>query len=152
MENQELEDKHMTFMEAISFALTNNLTTDIQQSSFSSSFKNEKLIKDINEESIDNKTSTDKKTEYQEIKTKFSKKSISLDTNNRTIMSHKLQSSNSMSLRDRYLLRRLKTELRISIDIENDKVDTDKYMYGTLYACIGLYRRYASYSHYWRNT
>ncbi|XP_016767868.1 transmembrane protein 245 isoform X2 [Apis mellifera] len=138
MENQELEDKHMTFMEAISFALTNNLTTDIQQSSFSSSFKNEKLIKDINEESIDNKTSTDKKTEYQEIKTKFSKKSISLDTNNRTIMSHKLQSSNSMSLRDRYLLRRLKTELRISIDIENDKVDTDKYMYGTLYACIGM--------------
>uniref|UniRef100_V9IG83 Transmembrane protein C9orf5 n=2 Tax=Apis cerana TaxID=7461 RepID=V9IG83_APICE len=137
MENQELEDKHMTFMEAISFALTNNLTTDMQQSSFSSSFKNEKLIKDINEESIDNKTNIDKKTEYPEIKTKFSKKSISLDTNNRTVISHKLQ-SNSMSLRDRYLLRRLKTELRISIDIENDKVDTDKYMYGTLYACIGM--------------
>lgn len=139
MENQELEDKHMTFMEAISFALTNNLTTDIQQSSFSSSFKNEKLIKDTNEKNIDNKTNIDKKTEYQETKTKFSKKSMSLDANNRTVMSNKLQPlTNSMSLRDRYLLRRLKTELRISIDIENDKVDTDKYMYGTLYACIGM--------------
>ncbi|KOC59715.1 Transmembrane protein 245 [Habropoda laboriosa] len=79
MENQELEGKTLTFMEAICFALTNNLIINIQQDSLSP-LKSKTPIENINEEIIDTK-----------------------------------------------------------INIENDKVDTDKYMYGALYACIAFY-------------
>ncbi|XP_017767693.1 PREDICTED: LOW QUALITY PROTEIN: transmembrane protein 245 [Eufriesea mexicana] len=146
MENQELEDKHMTFMEAVYFALTNSLSIHMEQESFSP-LESKQSVENINEESIDNKISTkDQETKLISASVKadtssnkkFSKKSMSLDTNKATV-SHKLQpSSISMSLRDRYLLKRLKTELRMSIDIDNDKVDTDKYMYGALYGCIGM--------------
>ncbi|XP_033299653.1 transmembrane protein 245 [Bombus bifarius] len=132
VENQELENKQMTFMEAICFALTNNLTTNIQQDSFPS-FSKSKKVENISKESMDDKISEeDKETKVK----KFSSKSMSLDATNRGVMK-RLQAP-SIPLRDRYLLRRLKTELRMSIDIESDKVDTDKYMYGALYACIGM--------------
>ena len=132
MENQELENKHMTFIEAMCFALTNNLITNTQQDSFFSTSKSEDSIENISEESINNETNR----EDQDIKImKLSRKTISLDANRGVI--NRSQPSN-VSLRDRYLLRRLKTELRMSIDIENDKVDTDKYMCGALYACIGM--------------
>ncbi|KAF3427624.1 hypothetical protein E2986_08370 [Frieseomelitta varia] len=132
MENQELENKHMTFMEAMCFALTNNLITNMQQDSFPSASKSEDSIENISEESINAEINR----EDQDMKImKFSRKTMSLDANRG--VKNRLQPSN-VSLRDRYLLRRLKTELRMSIDIENDKVDTDKYMYGALYACIGM--------------
>ncbi|OAD60397.1 hypothetical protein WN48_05696 [Eufriesea mexicana] len=78
MENQELEDKHMTFMEAVYFALTNSLSIHMEQESFSP-LESKQSVENINEE-----------------------------------------------------------KLRMSIDIDNDKVDTDKYMYGALYGCIGM--------------
>ncbi|KAK9309396.1 hypothetical protein QLX08_000886 [Tetragonisca angustula] len=132
MENQELENKHMTFIEAMCFALTNNLIINTQQDSFLSASKSEDSIENISEESIN----AEMNKEDQDMKImKFSRKTMSLDANRGVI--NRLQPSN-VSLRDRYLLRRLKTELRMSIDIENDNVDTDKYMYGALYACIGM--------------
>ncbi|CAK9813950.1 Transmembrane protein 245 [Anthophora quadrimaculata] len=148
METHELEGKNMTFMEAIYFSLTNNLITNVQQNSLYS-LKSKTSIESIDEETTDTKV----KNEEQRGKTtalmtdigssmKLSRKSMSLDAGNTVTTSHKLRPpsnvASSMTLRDRYLLRRLKTELRMSIDIENDKVDTDKYMYGALYACIGM--------------
>lgn len=131
MENQELENKHMTFIEAMCFALTNNLITNTQQDSLPSASKSEDSTENISEESINAEINR----EDQDMKImKFSRKTMSLDANRGVI--NRLQPP--VSLRDRYLLRRLKTELRMSIDIENDKVDTDKYMYGALYACIGM--------------
>ncbi|KYN00909.1 Transmembrane protein C9orf5 [Cyphomyrmex costatus] len=45
---------------------------------------------------------------------------------------------NRATLRDRYLLNKIRAELRTSLDIQDDEVDTDKYMYGALYACAGM--------------
>ncbi|CAL7949983.1 unnamed protein product [Xylocopa violacea] len=138
MENQEVEDKHMTLMEALCFALTNNLSMSGQQDSLAP-LKNKNSLEKINEENAESETHS----EHQETKTtsslsmKLQKKSLSLDASNRAVM-NKLRPSGYMALHDRYILRRLKTELRMSIDLENDNVDTDKYMYGALYACIGM--------------
>lgn len=42
------------------------------------------------------------------------------------------------SLRQRYFLRKLRTDFRMSLDNPDDKVDTGKYMYGAVYACTGM--------------
>lgn len=39
---------------------------------------------------------------------------------------------------ERHFLKKLRADLRMSLDIEDDKVDTDKYMKGTMYACAGM--------------
>ncbi|XP_011498566.1 PREDICTED: transmembrane protein 245 isoform X2 [Ceratosolen solmsi marchali] len=46
--------------------------------------------------------------------------------------------SDKISITDRYVLKKLRAELRMSLDIEVNNVDTDKYMYGAMYACIGM--------------
>ncbi|XP_034177149.1 transmembrane protein 245 isoform X2 [Osmia lignaria lignaria] len=150
MENQELDGHSMTFMEAIRFTLTNNVITFVTEDTLpplrsKSPIENiKKEIRDANESGeigeIKKITSASALTDPSFMK--LSKKSMSLDADNSPSI-HKLRStynvpSGYMSLRDRYFLKRLKTELRMSIDMENDEVDTDKYMYGALYACIGM--------------
>ncbi|XP_078033745.1 transmembrane protein 245 isoform X1 [Augochlora pura] len=146
MENQELEGNNMTFMEATRITLTNNLVVNIEKDT---------LTPLTNDESIENIETETNITDVQfedsnedvakplsaPVKTssgfnpKVYKKSLSLDTDvNTALLSHKSQFSKS----NRYILRRLKTELKISIDVEDNKVDTDIYMYGALYACIGM--------------
>ncbi|XP_076166414.1 transmembrane protein 245 isoform X2 [Ptiloglossa arizonensis] len=148
MENKEFEGKYMTFMEATCFALTNNLITNVQEDTLPQ-LKSEKSVKDaVNEEVTDTQAGdVDKQTTkaISKFNTKVYRKSMSLDDDaNLHPKRHKLQSANNepsssyMTLRDRYLLRSLKTELGISVNIENEKVDTDKYMYGAFYACIGM--------------
>ncbi|XP_017879657.1 transmembrane protein 245 isoform X2 [Ceratina calcarata] len=141
MENHEAEDKHMTFMEAVGIALTNTFFVNNAQQDSLSSLKSKMPIGSIKEESADDESQENKVAAVSAVPSgisssnKLSKKSMSLDAGNRSIMSHK--SRPPMTLRDRYILRRLKTELKMSVDTE-DKVDTDKYMYGALYACIGM--------------
>lgn len=151
MENQELNGHSMTFMEAIRFTLTNNIITSATEDTLPP-LRSKSPIENIKQEIRDAQESG----EIEEIKKvtsasaltdpsfsmKLSKKSMSLDADNSGSI-HKLRStynvpSGYMSLRDRYFLKRLKTELRMSMDMENDEVDTDKYMYGALYACIGM--------------
>ncbi|XP_043255430.1 transmembrane protein 245 isoform X1 [Colletes gigas] len=145
MENQELNGRYMTFMEAACFALTNSLITNVQRDTLTPLISDKPVgsisddvtgiqTEDTNEETIKS---------ISEFNTKVYKKSVSLDADanvhpKKLRSTSNLPSGSNMSLRDRYLLRRLKTELRLSIDVENDKVDTDKYMYGALYACIGM--------------
>ncbi|XP_031833706.2 transmembrane protein 245 isoform X1 [Nomia melanderi] len=146
MESQELEDKHMTFMEATRFALTNNLVASTQDDVIVP-LKTKQSTENIGSETIiadasskDNNEETTRPlsapvTAASGYNTKLYRKSMSLDADDgAALSSHKYQSASN----NRYLLRRLKTELKISIDMENNKVDTDKYMYGALYACIGM--------------
>nr|XP_003705202.1 PREDICTED: transmembrane protein 245 isoform X1 [Megachile rotundata] len=152
MEKQELEGNPVTFMEAIRFTLTNNIITPVTESS-QAPLKSKNSIEDIKEEATDTQQNSEIEEPAQMISSsvvtstdpnmKLSKKSLSLDADN-TASLHKFRSgyiipsTGYMSLRDRYFLKRIKTELRMSIDMENNEVDTDKYMYGALYACIGM--------------
>ena len=146
MENQELEEGYMTFMEAARFALTNSLVANVQEDTLAP-LSSEKSIENIVEDKIAELQTGDAGPGCTKASStaKLSKKSMSLDADvgtapaNRKLRSAlNVQSSSPITSRDRYLLRRLKSELRMSIDVEDDKVDTDKYMYGTLYACIGM--------------
>ncbi|XP_076284234.1 transmembrane protein 245 isoform X2 [Lasioglossum baleicum] len=126
MENQELEGKHMTFMEAARFALTNSfIQTETKTTDAYSEDNNQEMTRTV----------SDPVTTDSGFNTKLYRKSVSLDAD----VNAALQSSKSKFPKSkRYLLRRLKTELKISIDAEDNKVDTDIYMYGALYACIGM--------------
>ncbi|KAG7202551.1 hypothetical protein KM043_009747 [Ampulex compressa] len=152
MESQEMEGKQLTFTEAARFSLTNKLLTDIHKHNVMP------LEKDKPTESSTSSISTNvarsmteplkgvtSPTVESSVPTvKLSKQAMSLDADvgisSKT--AHKMRptlvSSAQMSLRDRYLLRKLKTELHMSVDIEGDSVGTDKYMYGALYACLGM--------------
>ncbi|XP_014205966.1 transmembrane protein 245 isoform X2 [Copidosoma floridanum] len=44
--------------------------------------------------------------------------------------------TNKISIADRYLLSKLRSEMKMSIDFDDTAVDTDKYMYGAMYACL----------------
>ncbi|XP_076234902.1 transmembrane protein 245 isoform X3 [Calliopsis andreniformis] len=152
MENEELEGKYMTFVEAMHFALTNNVTISAQEDTLAPLKSEESKANIVEKQNIDVGTSnTDQENTKAAstsvmpdtgVSSKLSKKSMSLDAGvGIASASHKSRPtlnvpSNNMTLRERYLLRRLKSELRLTIDIDNDKVDTDKYMYGALYACI----------------
>ncbi|XP_014232142.1 transmembrane protein 245 isoform X1 [Trichogramma pretiosum] len=46
--------------------------------------------------------------------------------------------SGRITVSDRYFLSKLRSELRMTLDIEDRDVDSDKYMYGTMYACLGM--------------
>ncbi|XP_053986250.1 transmembrane protein 245 isoform X1 [Hylaeus volcanicus] len=145
MENQELEGRYMTFMEATCFALTNNIITDVQKDTLAP-LKSETSVGSIDNKDTDSFINdSDKETTkaVPECNIKEYKKSISLDADSQQLR-FKLRSPNTLSsgshttLRDRYVLRRLKTELKLSVDTEYDKVDNDIYMYGACYACIGM--------------
>ncbi|XP_076657376.1 transmembrane protein 245 isoform X2 [Halictus rubicundus] len=146
MENQELEGKHMTFVEAARFALTNNFITNIQKDILTT-LKSDKAVENIETETKTADTYSEGNNQEMArtlsapvttdsgFNTKLYRKSMSLDTDVNAAL---LSSKSKVPKRKRYLLRRLKTELKISIDVEDNKVDTDIYMYGALYACIGM--------------
>lgn len=159
MESQVLDnDKHLTFSEAARLALINNLSGNLQEDKVAA-LKNDKHTNDIpEEENTDSTTSsreeakvletidTSRKESVTSATAKLGLKSMSLDTDVAGLSStgrlaRKLwpgYNTYSASPRDRYLLSRLKAEFRVSMDIQDDKVDTDKYMYAALYACIGM--------------
>lgn len=153
VENQELEGKHTTFVEAVCFALTNNLVTNLEDDTLPP-LRSEKLMEQTVKEVTDTQTNNADQENAETtstlgvadagVNTKLSKKSMSLDADVGMLQSRKLRPAlnvppnNWSMLRERYILKRLKSELKMSIDIESDKLDTDKYMYGALYACIGM--------------
>ncbi|EZA55926.1 transmembrane protein 245 isoform X2 [Ooceraea biroi] len=155
MENQELNGRHLTFSEATRFALMNDLLPSLQEDRGLSE-KDKQTSDQMPEEGVnDTDQSVCIKEEEEEAKKstfetknlsntpKLSEKSMSLDSDvglssKADMLTRNVHSMSRVSLRDRYLLSKLKADLRMSLDMQDDKVDTDKYMYGALYACGGM--------------
>ncbi|KAL6440117.1 hypothetical protein ACFW04_003022 [Cataglyphis niger] len=152
MESQELNDRHLTFSEAARFALTNNLLPSPQENISVSSENDKTQTNDrILEEESTMDTSLcseeDMKMPMSRVNrmlgvSKFDVKSMSLDADAGLSSAHKPRPAcnvhSETTLRERYLLSKIKAELRMSLDMQDDEVDTDKYMYGALYACVGM--------------
>ncbi|XP_020280671.1 transmembrane protein 245 isoform X2 [Pseudomyrmex gracilis] len=152
METQELiNGSPMTFSEAARFALTNNLLPSLQQEDKLAPLKSDEQTDDLKKkESTDAsacpKEKEEKFSSVEEIKRiastpRLGVKSISLDTDAALSAMRKRPASSAQSrAKARYLLGKLKVEFRGSFDMRDDEelVDTDKYMYGAVYACIGM--------------
>ncbi|XP_014472970.1 PREDICTED: transmembrane protein 245 isoform X2 [Dinoponera quadriceps] len=146
MESQVL-DRHLTFSEAARLALINNLPASAQEEDKVAPLRCEKrLVPEEENASTGEETKGELETidtarKVTPTKTKLGLKSMSLDgpASSTGKLARKLWPNVYFaSPRDRYLLSRLKAEFRVSMDIQDDKVDTDKYMYAALYACIGM--------------
>ncbi|XP_018058918.1 PREDICTED: transmembrane protein 245 isoform X1 [Atta colombica] len=158
MDAHELNGRHLTFSQAARFALTNELLPS-QQEDKSTSLEDEQTKNCIPEgESADTpicsqeevgKSTFADATGIERIRSTSRRgvKSLSLDTDaglsavmgvtTRT-PAYNIHYITRATLRDRYLLGKIRAELRTSLDMQDDEVDTDKYMYGALYACAGM--------------
>ncbi|XP_029659804.1 transmembrane protein 245 isoform X5 [Formica exsecta] len=126
MESQELNGRHLTFSEAARFALTNNLLPSPQGevSAPSESDKTRTNDRILEEEStLDTPLRPEEDVRRPASRadrilgaSKFGVKSMSLDADAGLSSAHKPRSA--------YM--------------QDDEVDTDKYMYGALYACVGM--------------
>lgn len=146
LDHQEINGKKCSFIEAVSITIANQTVMSscdsklpilLEDESFSDSEKSE--------------TNENEKKEWKALKPKpFLKvtgKSLSVDGDiGKTLHDHPARRAKSasnvlgdkMSISDRYFLRKLRADLRMSFDLEDNNVDTDKYMYGAMYACIGM--------------
>lgn len=142
IERQEMYGKQTSFMEAVYLAVTNTEITP------SESFAMPILTED---ESIEEFGTIQKLLEPKlSIPKPFLKaagRSMSMDADvgkplqdqiTRKVKSTGNVSSNRISISDRYFLKKLRSELRMTVDMGENDVDTDKYMYGAMYACIGM--------------
>lgn len=152
MEGQELNGTHLTFSQAARFALTNDLLPSSQEEKSVPSESDKRTNDCIPEgESMDTpirsreEAASADATNVGGIRSapRLGVKSMSLDTDaGLSSAAHKsaynIHSITRATLRDRYLLGKIRGELRTSLDMQDDEVDTDKYMYGALYACVGM--------------
>lgn len=152
IDSHELNDRHLTFSQAARFALTNDLLSSPQEDKSASSESEEQTNDSIPEnESVDtpirlreeagSSASVDRATmKKTHSAPKLGVKSMSLDTD-AGLSSSRKSARNIIAratLRDRYLLGKIRAELRTSLDMQDNEVDTDKYMYGALYACASM--------------
>lgn len=141
MESQELNGRNLTFSEAARFALTNNLLPSPQEEIPSGSDKTQ-MNDQILEEESPSDTPLRPEEEVRKPASKFGVKSMSLDADVAPSSAYKPRPACNVHsvtpLRNRYLLSKIKEDLRMSLDMQDDEVDTDKYMYGALYACIAM--------------
>ncbi|XP_015586953.1 transmembrane protein 245 isoform X2 [Cephus cinctus] len=151
LEHQELDGHQTSFMEAARYALTNNIVTtnevDASVTQEDDAFVEEKSIGSPKNLLLSGQHPTTSKEKSENNTTlKFNKESISSNADVRKSSmgsdSRESQLLENMrpivKARERYFIRKLRTEFRMSLDIEDDKVDTDKYMYGATYACVGM--------------
>ncbi|KYN15156.1 Transmembrane protein C9orf5 [Trachymyrmex cornetzi] len=158
MDGHELNGRHLTFSQAARFALTNELLPS-QQEDKTTSLEDEQTKNCIPEgESVDTpicsqeearRSASADATGIERIRSTSRRgvKSLSLDTDAglSAVMdvttcrpAYNVRYITRGTLRDRYLLGKIRAELRTSLDMQDDEVDTDKYMYGALYACAGM--------------
>lgn len=152
MDSHELNDRHLTFSQAARFALTNDLLPSPQEDKSTSSENEDRTNDSIPEnESIDTpirpreEAGSSGSVDRASIKEthsapRLSVKSMSLDTDGLSPIRKSARNvSARATLRDRYLLGKIRAELRTSLDMQdNEEVDTGKYMYGALYACASM--------------
>ncbi|XP_011706785.1 PREDICTED: transmembrane protein 245 isoform X2 [Wasmannia auropunctata] len=159
MDGHELNGRHLTFSQAARFALTNDLFSSPQEDHKSASSEDDEQTNDCvpegksvdtpvrSREEAGRSASADAMDIGRIRAPKLGVKSISLNTDAdlssaagvATYKSvYNMHSATRATLRDRYLLGKIRAELRTSLDMQDNKVDTDKYMYGALYACAGM--------------
>ncbi|XP_011859415.1 PREDICTED: transmembrane protein 245 isoform X2 [Vollenhovia emeryi] len=155
MDSHERNGGHLTFSQAVHFALTNDLLCSQDDKAASSVTGDERTNDCIPEgEGTDTPIRFREETERSVSADaasvarargppRLGVKSMSLDTDAGLSPTHKPGMRNVYSLaratlRDRYLLGKIRADLRTSLDTQDDEVDTDKYMYGALYACAGM--------------
>lgn len=150
MDSHEINDRHLTFSQAAHFVLTNDILPSSQENK-STSESDEQANDCIPEdESMDTpirsreemgRSMSTGTTSIKEIHSapKLSVKSMSLDTDAGLSPARKsARNVTRATLRDRYLLSKIRAEFGTSLDRQDDEVDTDKYMYGALYACVSM--------------
>lgn len=163
MENRERCGKILTFSEAARCALMNVLPMDEEEYGQTTQLELEsedEFTSDVPQEKSANADIVDKaersapdvdvasseaRRSISRASSRLGVKSMSLDASQADpspVVTCKLWPTyNSLAratLRDRYLLGKLRAEFRTSLDLQDDKVDTDKYMYAALYACVGM--------------
>ncbi|XP_012529068.1 transmembrane protein 245 isoform X2 [Monomorium pharaonis] len=156
MDAHEQNGRHMTFSQAARFALMNDFAPSLQEDK--SVWEDKKRTNDSSipeGESIDTPIRTREETgrsasavDVKDIGRlhnvpRLGVKSMSLDTDAGLSSvaggnARNVHSTIRATLRDRYLLGKLRPEWRMSLETQDDEVDTDKYMYGALYACAGM--------------
>ncbi|XP_025995182.1 transmembrane protein 245 isoform X2 [Solenopsis invicta] len=155
MDAHELNGRHLTFSQAARFALTNDFAPSPEEDKSASSEGDERTNDCIPEgKSVDTpirsrgeagrSASAADATDIGRMRSapKLGVKSMSLDTDASLSSAaggiRNVYSTTRSMLRDRYLLGKIRAELRTSLDMQDNEVDTDKYMYGALYACASM--------------
>lgn len=147
LDHHEISGKRTSFMDVVRFALTNVDISTTNASGMPPLLEDESLI-------VESEKNNEKEDETREIPglpskpfLKVTGRSLSMDSDvgkttynqpTRRVRSANNISSNRISISDRYFLKKLRAELRMSLDLEDNNVDTDKYWYGAMYACIGM--------------
>ncbi|XP_008554511.1 transmembrane protein 245 [Microplitis demolitor] len=146
LDSKEIQGTPLTFTEAVQLALTGNKVS-------SPAVKVDENVEQDEQISFIEGTSTpltadqkqDSVVNSKKPSLKFIKRAMSLDTDARQDTLSKLRSdadksasypSFQTSFHERYFLRKFRNESKI--EDEKNKTDTDKYMYGALYSCIGM--------------
>ncbi|XP_015110746.1 transmembrane protein 245 isoform X1 [Diachasma alloeum] len=142
METKDALGKPLTFAEAVQMALTGEEAAPEPRSS------EEREEADFFPETSTPRLSPDDIKEpppsVAKRPLKLSGKSVSLDADVENVRTRRASGrscsfpNSRVTPRERYFLRKLRTELRMSLDAPEDEVDTDKYMYGAFYACGGM--------------
>ncbi|XP_033228486.1 transmembrane protein 245 [Belonocnema kinseyi] len=158
LERQELEGNCLSFMEAAINLIRNDSRTCWPDSiDRPTSPDDEDAFEDVLEANIKSMDSMDEKNPEVTSSTpveskprvipklKDTPKALTVDADPaKSLMSRGSKSSRNstpilrITVPERHFLKKLGADLRMSLDIEDDKVDTDKYMKGTMYACAGM--------------
>ncbi|XP_043273507.1 transmembrane protein 245 isoform X2 [Venturia canescens] len=146
MESEELLGNHASFGDAVQIALINANPMPVVSIDDSNADEKEDMFPEEldlkRDNSLDIKSTS--KTSGEIPALKLAGKSMSLDTASRRARFGSKPSNagtpNSRgTISERYFLRKLKAELRMSLDVPADDTgNSDKYMYGVLYCCTGM--------------
>lgn len=139
LEHQALEGRRTTFVDAARFAFANNLMDQ----------KSESNSSDSSEDNVEtSETNVEGESRVSSHPPKLSAKSMSLDSDmgvksqgdNLAKSDTSTSATNIRSIaQERNFLKKLKIDFRsMSLDIEDERVNTDNHMYGALYACVGM--------------
>ena len=157
LEHEELEGNCLSFMEAaINLVRNNSRTLCFESTNRPESPEEDDLFGEMLEANIKPMDSIDEKVsevasstpvERTIPKLKDTKKALTVDVDpgksiifsaQRPKSTGNITPNMKISIPERHFLKKLRADLRMSLDIEDDKVDTDKYMKGTMYACAGM--------------
>lgn len=147
LDRQEMDGKRTSLMDVVRLALSNIDVSTSNTTGMPILIEDESLI--VESEDFDTKEpqSNDIKHVPSKPFLKVTGRSLSMDSDvgktvydqpTRRVRSASNICSGRITISDRYFLKKLRSELRMSLDLEDNNVDTDKYMYVAMYACIGM--------------
>ncbi|XP_012254878.1 transmembrane protein 245 isoform X2 [Athalia rosae] len=162
VDHQEINGRRPTFIDAARYAFANNLINQTSENTpitCNSSEGDVCLLSSPEEETpqfvatklVDENADEfvagidDNKTKSAISRIRLGKKSMSVDADVGKLLgavapksSKSLENVGQSLAQERNFLRKLKMDFKMSLDIEDDRVNTDNHMYFALYACIGM--------------